>query len=56
METREELTDPESVKESRPFLLGRVGMLTDFGVIVDVVSCELLFRISMGLGIWSPGK
>jgi len=52
------LTDPESVIESCLFLLGRAGTidLIDFGDLVEIVSYELLFAISIGLGIWSPGK
>ena len=30
--------------------------LVDLGDTVDVVSFELVFSISIGLGIWSPGK
>ena len=41
--------------EFRPFLLGRGGTI-DFSVIVDVVSYESVSRISIGLGMWSPGK
>lgn len=41
--------------EFRPFLLGRGGTI-DLGATVDVVSYESVFRISIGLGMWSPGK
>ena len=50
--TGKELTDPESVTELILFLVGRGGAID----LLEVVSRESLFRISMGLGIWSPGK